>query len=357
MKYIFTGAARYLQERGYIFVRTVPGEEFVSEESREACFYKTSGAVLNIVILINGFVEGEPIARAEELSRRLLDSFTGKMKTVCLGILIGGDKTEEFISGNDFDPMAEVIKIHWAVDTDRGELLCRKNAPNRLDGIEEYFRSVLKGESGGLTYSKNPRSFLRQKKALLTYCIMAVCLCVFAAMTIDGGSTSTDTLLRYGALYAPFIKQGELFRLFAYMFLHIGMAHLLSNMFSLYIFGVRCERYYGYIRFLIVYVLSGLGCALMSMTFSGDTVSAGASGAIMGLMGSALAYTAINKIKMDGLDVYVYIVFAIINLGFGFVYADVDNFGHIGGFITGLIIGMVFGYMDKRKAEKNEQSL
>lgn len=345
MEDIFAKVASDLEKSGY---RLMFGGRKNGVTER-LCFCSLKGASLNVAIIINGDAVSDAEVCYAEICRKALNAFKGGARAVCLGILIGGD-SPAFLAANDFDPMAEVVKIRWAYNN--GVLTCAEGVPDRLDGIENIFereKEPLKAVS-----SASP---IKEKKPMITYALIAANLFVFALLTLDGGSKSTETLLKYGAIYAPLIKQGELYRLLCYMFLHIGAIHLFSNMFALYIFGIRCEKCFGYIRFALVYLLSGLGCAALSIAFSGDTVSAGASGAVMGIMGAALSYSYINKIKMEGLDTYTFILIALLNIGFGFVYKDIDNAGHIGGFLTGLVSGAVLGLYDKKKVLKNESSL
>ena len=123
--------------------------------------------------------------------------------------------------------------------------------------------------------------------------------------------------------------------------------HLLCNGFSIYIFGSRAEKYFGKLKYIIIYIISGLLGGLLSITFNG-AVSAGASGAIFGIMGANIVYSKFYKRSMDGLDLGVLIVFAIINIGTGILIPNVDNWGHLGGLIGGLITSLIFCIGEKK---------
>lgn len=349
-----------LAEKGYSFIRTKKDENLISEETSELCFFKPSGAVINYVIVVNAFKEPNYEERLGLLKKNILNRFKYKAKAVFLCIAVGDENTAEFSLKEGFDPQAEVITVRWVLDIKNGNLICGKDAPDKFDGIENILKNTESPKPktvSGIFRTEKHRSaeFKKTRRVIVTYGLIALNILMFIILTLDGGSENTDTLLKYGAIYAPYIKQGEYYRLFSYMFLHIGILHIFSNMFGLFIFGSRCEKYYGYIKFGAVYFISGLGCSLLSFLFSGDAVSAGASGAVLGIMGSALAYTLINNIKMDGLDAYVYIIISMLNIGFGFVYPDVDNWGHIGGFAAGVLLGAVIGLTDKRRFKKNAE--
>ncbi|MCD8239707.1 MAG: rhomboid family intramembrane serine protease [Clostridiales bacterium] len=345
MKKIFNRANESLKNSGYDFMFAGTLSNGVKAAF---CFGKFKGAVLNIVVLIDGYLD--PLGSCfEEVCLKALERRGKGIKVSCLGILIGG-REEIFLTQNDFDPMADSVKIRWAYNEEDKTLRCGKGSPDKFDGVESIF-----GKEEKAVVPK--KSLLRVNKPLITYILILANLLMFAVLTLDGGSENTDTLLKYGAIYAPYIKNGEFYRLFTYMFLHIGVIHLFANMFGLYIFGTRCEKYFGYLGFAVIYFLSGLGCSVLSFLLSEGSVSAGASGAIFGIMAAALTYSGINKIKMDGLDAYVFVLIAIINIGFGFVYSGIDNAGHIGGFLTGLVLGSALGFWDKKRALKNEKAL
>jgi rhomboid protease GluP len=135
----------------------------------------------------------------------------------------------------------------------------------------------------------------------------------------------------------------EYWRLLTAIFLHGGIAHLLMNSFSLYVVGPDTERVYGTWRFVGVYLLSGIAGSALSYTFSPNP-SVGASGAIFGLVGALIVffYTTrqilgdFGRSQLQGLGAIL-----LINLVFGFTTPGIDNLGHIGGLIGGMIAGWI----------------
>jgi membrane associated rhomboid family serine protease len=125
------------------------------------------------------------------------------------------------------------------------------------------------------------------------------------------------------------------------MFVHFGALHLLMNLTGLMIFGIRVERYLGRVKFLAIYIFSGLAASLFSLLFTRG-YAAGASGAVYGLTGAILAYTLVSKRPMDALTSYTMLIFAGIGLAMGFASPGIDNFGHIGGWLAGLLAGLIF---------------
>lgn len=178
-----------------------------------------------------------------------------------------------------------------------------------------------------------------------TYPLVVIIGLIWLAMEFMlGGSTNTRALVIYGANVGQLIMEGEIWRFFTSMFLHIGLAHLLFNGYALLIFGTEIEHLYGGPRFLTIYVLSGLFGSLTSFASHGPQVlSAGASGAIFGLIGTNLAFFWFHKDKLGsyGKQQLSNTLFIIgINLVFGFMVPAVDNMAHLGGLVAGVMIGL-----------------
>ena len=148
-------------------------------------------------------------------------------------------------------------------------------------------------------------------------------------------------MLLFGAKYNALISAGEWWRLLSAAFLHFGLFHLLMNSFSLYQLGPQIERLFGRGRFLAIYLLAGLYGNLFSYLFS-TSLAAGASGAIFGLLGAFIAYlrryrTLFGKPGQQMLQSMLVVVG--INLVYGITSGVVDNYAHIGGLVTGFILG------------------
>lgn len=177
-------------------------------------------------------------------------------------------------------------------------------------------------------------------KPLVTWVLLAANVLVFAAMTLAGGSQNTAILVRFGAKVNALIVAGEYWRFFTPMFIHIGLMHLAFNSYALYALGAEVERLYGRASFTVLYLLAGFGGVVASFAFN-DHLSAGASGAIFGLVG-ALGYFFYRYRKLLGRagrrQLTNIALIAGYNLVFGFVVPGVDNHGHIGGLVSGVAL-------------------
>jgi rhomboid protease GluP len=178
-------------------------------------------------------------------------------------------------------------------------------------------------------------------RPIVTWILLAIILVVFAAETLAGGSTDIEVLVRLGAKVTPLIADGEYWRLLTSMFLHIGIMHLAFNGYALIVLGTELERLYGPGRFLAIYLFSGLYGSLASYAFN-DSLAAGASGAIFGLIGALAAFFLVHRERLGayGRTRLANIAFLVaVNLFFGFTQTGIDNLAHIGGLLSGLALG------------------
>ena len=196
------------------------------------------------------------------------------------------------------------------------------------------------------------------KKIIITPILITLCVLVFISMYIWGnGSENTITLLLFGANFRPLVQAGEIWRLATSMFLHIGIVHLVVNMYSLYIIGKQLESFLGRWKFLIVYLGSGILGSLLSVVVH-SSISAGASGAIFGLLGSLLYFGYHYRLYLGTVLKTQVIPIIIINLLIGFMVPGIDNFAHIGGLVGGYLLTMVLGVPGKtRKSDRINGSI
>lgn len=161
------------------------------------------------------------------------------------------------------------------------------------------------------------------------------------AADFRGGSTNSLVLILLGANFKPMVADGQVWRFFTSMFLHIGTTHLLFNAYALFAFGAEMERVFGRARFITIYVLAGLFGSLASFALHNAGVSAGASGAIFGVIGMQLAYFKKYQKMLGefGRSRLMNVFFIIgLNLFFGFTMPGIDNLAHLGGLISGTLM-------------------
>ena len=184
-----------------------------------------------------------------------------------------------------------------------------------------------------------------------TWGFFAINFLLGVLLIILNASQKRELLLDFGAMYSPLIVSGEYWRLLTAMFLHAGFIHLLFNLIGLVIFGRINERLFGRVKFFGLYVLTGISASSTSYLFNDVGISIGASGAIFGMMGAMISFFVINRrlFGRDGLNtLYGVIILSIINLWFGATIDGVDNWAHIGGLVSGMILVFAFASQSKR---------
>jgi len=181
----------------------------------------------------------------------------------------------------------------------------------------------------------------------VTSVLIALNVAIFGLMLawgVDPMQPAIDSLIQWGANYGPKTTQGEWWRMFTCMFLHIGVLHLLFNMIALWNVGGFMERLLGSSGFLVLYLLAGLLGSVASVAWNPFVVSAGASGAIFGLYGGLLAFLvrhrAMQHTSLAALRTNT-LAFLGYNLVYGFIQQGIDMAAHLGGLAGGFVCGFV----------------
>jgi rhomboid protease GluP len=185
-------------------------------------------------------------------------------------------------------------------------------------------------------------------RVYVTPTLIGINVLVFTLMSASGVSVTEPTssdLLRWGADFGPSTTRGQWWRLLTGVFVHIGILHILLNMWVLTAAGPLVERMLGNAGFLLMYLVAGLCGSLTSLCWEPLAVSAGASGAIFGIYGALLGVLlrqhhsvpakALRQLRNSGAGFLVY------NLLFGMVHAGIDSAAHVGGLVAGFLCGVV----------------
>ncbi|GFI43057.1 MAG: rhomboid family intramembrane serine protease [Dorea sp.] len=193
-----------------------------------------------------------------------------------------------------------------------------------------------------------------------TILLAAINVIVFFILTSQGMTEDGLFLLEHGAMYVPRIMEDEeYYRLFSSMFLHFGFEHLMNNMVTLVLLGWNLEIEIGKFKFLVIYILSGLGGNFLSAWYEVWTadysISAGASGAIFGVIGALLYVAMRNRGRIGDISGRGIVFMIILSLYYGFTSSGVDNLAHIGGLITGFVLGILLYWKRNGKGGTNSQ--
>lgn len=174
----------------------------------------------------------------------------------------------------------------------------------------------------------------QRRTPLVTYILIAVNLAVFLATAAQAGSILHNergsSLFRAWALFPPAVANGDIERLIGSGFLHFGVIHLAVNMLALYIIGRDTELILGRSRYIAVYLASMIGGSAAVMAFQIDALTAGASGAVFGLMGAE----AVILLRMRRSPAPIISIIAI-NVIISVSIPGISFWGHLGGLVAG----------------------
>ena len=218
------------------------------------------------------------------------------------------------------------------------------------DFEEECNRPLTEEEKAYLEEEKKRNSFwsffIPRKGFIATPILIDLNILVFIVMIASGVgimSPSTLSLLKWGADFGPLTLTGDWWRAVTCNFIHIGAFHLLMNMYAFMYVGLLLEDLIGSRRMFMSYILTGLCSAVFSLYMHGETISAGASGAIFGLYGIFLAFLFFHRIAKEQRKALLTSI--LIFVGYNLVYgmkAGIDNAAHIGGLLSGFLLGIIY---------------
>lgn len=225
------------------------------------------------------------------------------------------------------------------ISIDNGKIIYTNNKCEALLSITNEFLN-------------NDKEFIKDlKRFYLTYSLIFINVVLFLICAFKSGDImdiDAYVLLEMGGKYGPLmVIKDQWWRLITCTFLHGGLMHIVFNMYALFYLGKQIEELYGKLPYIIIYILSGIGGSYLSYYFSPMTLSIGASGAIFGLLGALLIFAFLERGRIKKGAIGNLLVVIGINLAFGLSVGNVDNYGHIGGLLTGVISSLIIYYMFK----------
>ena len=243
-----------------------------------------------------------------------------------------------------------IQKLQKTIEEIKGSLTPEELAKMANDFEEEFNRPLTEEEKAYLEEEKKRNSFwsffIPRKGFMATPILIDLNILVFIVMIASGVgimSPSTLSLLKWGADFGPLTLTGDWWRAVTCNFIHIGAFHLLMNMYAFMYVGLLLEELIGSRRMFMSYLLTGLCSATFSLYMHGETISAGASGAIFGLYGIFLAFLFFHRIAKEQRKALLTSI--LIFVGYNLVYgmkAGIDNAAHIGGLLSGFLLGIIY---------------
>lgn len=339
----------------YYFITEKSYNPIVLHGAQNEIWLENLGEDYSIIRIISNHIHNDEqydfdLFRSKQILKQIKQkTFSFKMNVFCIYLDLGESVhleehedsfTTHFLctkieSMNDFQKNPEVMEIFPDIT---------KETNFQEQGFELFLKVTEEINKKNEEEAKKAEHVFEPKTPYVTYTLIGINILVFLAMYLFGnGSTDSLTLLKFGANYGPSITSGEYYRLITSAFLHVGVIHLLMNMYSLYIIGSQLETFYGKWKYLCIYLGSALAGSLMSLLFTPNYISAGASGAIFGLLGALLYFGYHYRVYLGNVMKSQIIPLILLNLGMGFLIAGVDNAAHVGGLIGGILLSMMLG--------------
>ncbi|MBQ9319149.1 MAG: rhomboid family intramembrane serine protease [Bacilli bacterium] len=206
--------------------------------------------------------------------------------------------------------------------------------------------------------NKKVEEIFSKKKPIVTYSLIAINIIIYAIMGIIGKNLiemNPNFLYKYGALVnkSQMVNNFDYLRIVSSIFLHGGLIHLLCNMYTLYVIGPQVESFFGKVKYILIYLISGICGNLLSMLFLADNhVSIGASGAIFGLLGAIVYFGYHYRVYLGTVIKSQIIPLIVVNLFIGYMVSGINNTAHIGGLIGGVLAAKAVGI--KYKSTKSD---
>lgn len=239
------------------------------------------------------------------------------------------------------DKNLTAIEIKEDHDIEENKLLqaCYPDLPNKMafseNGLDLFVKITNDINEHNASDQKKIETIFAPKKPIITYTLILLNFIMFFVPMLFN---ATEEVFTFGAVFGPFIRMGQYYRLIVGTFIHSGIFHLLFNMYALWIIGIQLESFIGKWRYLCVYLFSAVCGSLLSIMMNVNSASVGASGAIFGLLGALLYFGYHYRVYLGNVIKSQIIPVIAANLLLGFMMPGVDNAAHIGGLIGGLLI-------------------
>jgi len=271
---------------------------------------------------------------------------------------LSDDIFEIIASGEPFERQ-DIYNIYWGASLSDFTVHTNKEQPSEMFRIRECVDSCLSemkiadnviywgdydtsAASDGLNVStlKESRLKIKSDNASSSFTLIAINFAILMFMLFFD---LTHHFWLEGAVIPEAIwGNNEYYRLLTAMFIHANAMHFVSNGLGIYIFGTRIEKYFGKPNFFVIYFGSGLLASFFSLLFTRG-ISAGASGAVYGLIGAAAVKSYLSRRELDGISAYLIVIWIAVGFIMSSVMTGVDAFGHLGGLLGGLVLGYVLG--------------
>lgn len=326
----------FITEKGY--------NPIILHGAKDEIWLENLNEEYEIVRIVSNYIHNDEqlntdLFRTKQIVKKIKrKTFSFKMNTLSLFVNLGDSVNMNNISYSNIDcanlKSIKDIKNYTFITENYPTITNEINSKEK--GMELFMKITEDINKKNIETSNKAEDVFSKKKPYITYILIFINI-LFYVFSIISNSFYNSMVLNPSK-----ILNGEYYRLLSCIFMHGGIIHLLCNMYCLYVIGPQVESFFGKIKYIVIYLLSGIIGSLMSLSIT-NSISLGASGAIFGLLGSILYFGYHYRVYLSQAIKSQIIPIIVLNLFLGFMLNGVDNAAHIGGLIGGVLVSMMAG--------------
>lgn len=326
----------FITEKGY--------NPIILHGAKDEIWLENLNEEYEIVRIVSNYIHNDEqlnidLFRTKQIVKKIKrKTFSFKMNTLSLFVNLGDSVNMNNISYSNIDcanlKSIKDIKNYTFITENYPTITNEINSKEK--GMELFMKITEDINKKNIETSNKAEDVFSKKTPYITYILIFINI-LFYVLSIISNSFYNSMVLNPSK-----ILNGEYYRLLSCIFMHGGIIHLLCNMYCLYVIGPQVESFFGKIKYIVIYLLSGIIGSLMSLSIT-NSISLGASGAIFGLLGSILYFGYHYRVYLSQAIKSQIIPLIVLNLFLGFILNGVDNAAHIGGLIGGVLVSMMAG--------------
>lgn len=326
----------FITEKGY--------NPIILHGAKDEIWLENLNEEYEIVRIVSNYIHNDEqlntdLFRTKQIVKKIKrKTFSFKMNTLSLFVNLGDSVNMNNISYSNIDcanlKSIKDIKNYTFITENYPTITNEINSKEK--GMELFMKITEDINKKNIETSNKAEDVFSKKTPYITYMLIYINI-LFYVLSIIYNSFYNSMVLNPSK-----ILNGEYYRLLSCIFMHGGIIHLLCNMYCLYVIGPQVESFFGKIKYIVIYLLSGIIGSLMSLSIT-NSISLGASGAIFGLLGSILYFGYHYRVYLSQAIKSQIIPIIVLNLFLGFMLNGVDNAAHIGGLIGGVLVSMMAG--------------
>lgn len=326
----------FITEKGY--------NPIILHGAKDEIWLENLNEEYEIVRIVSNYIHNDEqlntdLFRTKQIVKKIKrKTFSFKMNTLSLFVNLGDSVNMNNISYSNIDcanlKSIKDIKNYTFITENYPTITNEINSKEK--GMELFMKITEDINKKNIETSNKAEDVFSKKTPYITYILIFINI-LFYVLSVISNSFYNSMVLNPSK-----ILNGEYYRLLSCIFMHGGIIHLLCNMYCLYVIGPQVESFFGKIKYIVIYLLSGIIGSLMSLSIT-NSISLGASGAIFGLLGSILYFGYHYRVYLSQAIKSQIIPIIVLNLFLGFMLNGVDNAAHIGGLIGGVLASMMAG--------------